>query len=486
MICLPNRILRGGQSSLHHRLPPCPHRTPVDDRLSRRAVRVHSRQHSESRAGCDPPIHKIQWGCQCRGEQQNWLPFYWEVAHAKKFVRLTSVEKIIHLELKRRGTWLGHVWCWYCPMAHQEKYDLQKIGGIPGFIAIVEARLRTMSWLVTRFSYLGQVSERIDTAAFRRDGGSRVAGHSAVSYTEFYTNTDFSAKVNFRWSACRRRRVRGGITVAAATSQVVSEGPTVDCKRVHANADTLGAGWRQWPCGSFLKVLRWTGGDHPGDQRIDERKIPTFLKKSFFGGVHADADALGAGWQQRPRRFFLKVLWWTGEGNGSLSRSGSSNVFNHNYKSSNSKNIFLLKEDIILEHCWQSFWKFTSLPSSALAYPPLLSLQAYLKPLMPLPSQRLQCTQYRNTDGHTSMMCFTNVLPPYHASPMPNAACLAHAAESTAGTLSPVRLAMYKINACVIVRPGVFVSYWLVRKNKQRRGSPDSAEYVVSVQRVGP
>lgn len=33
----------------------------------------------------DPPIRKIQWGRQCRGEQQDWLPFYWEVPHAKKF-----------------------------------------------------------------------------------------------------------------------------------------------------------------------------------------------------------------------------------------------------------------------------------------------------------------------------------------------------------------------------------------------------------------
>ncbi|KAJ6512451.1 hypothetical protein C8R45DRAFT_920285 [Mycena sanguinolenta] len=64
----------------------------------------------------DPPIRKMQWCCQCRGEPQNWLPFYWQVLHAKKF----------------------------------EKYDLRKIGGVPGFIAIVEGRLLVMGWPVTR------------------------------------------------------------------------------------------------------------------------------------------------------------------------------------------------------------------------------------------------------------------------------------------------------------------------------------------------
>ena len=33
----------------------------------------------------DPPIRKMQWRRQCRGEPHNWLPFYWEVPHAKKF-----------------------------------------------------------------------------------------------------------------------------------------------------------------------------------------------------------------------------------------------------------------------------------------------------------------------------------------------------------------------------------------------------------------
>ncbi|KAJ6470361.1 hypothetical protein C8R45DRAFT_1104792 [Mycena sanguinolenta] len=92
----------------------------------------------------DPPVRKTQWCRQCRGEPQHWLPFYWKVRHAKKF------EKIIHIELKRRGAWLGRVRCSYCRTAHQEKYDLRKIGGILGFIAIVEGRLGDMGWPVIR------------------------------------------------------------------------------------------------------------------------------------------------------------------------------------------------------------------------------------------------------------------------------------------------------------------------------------------------
>ncbi|KAF8183540.1 hypothetical protein K438DRAFT_1766827 [Mycena galopus ATCC 62051] len=34
-----------------------------------------------------PAVRKTQWKAQCRGEQQRWLGFYWEVPYAKKFVR---------------------------------------------------------------------------------------------------------------------------------------------------------------------------------------------------------------------------------------------------------------------------------------------------------------------------------------------------------------------------------------------------------------
>ncbi|KAF7340932.1 hypothetical protein MSAN_02078200 [Mycena sanguinolenta] len=92
----------------------------------------------------DPPIRKKQWCRQCRGEWQNWLPFYWKVPHAKKF------EKIIHVELKRRGAWLGCEQCWFCLTLHQEKYDLRQIGGVTGFIAIVEAWLAALGWPIIR------------------------------------------------------------------------------------------------------------------------------------------------------------------------------------------------------------------------------------------------------------------------------------------------------------------------------------------------
>ncbi|KAJ7205129.1 hypothetical protein B0H12DRAFT_1243512 [Mycena haematopus] len=88
----------------------------------------------------DPPQRRIQWERQCRGEQQRWMDFYWEVPFAKKF------ERVLHLELKALGAWKGRVRCRFCARSHQEKYDLAKCGGVPGFVRIAESRLRALGW----------------------------------------------------------------------------------------------------------------------------------------------------------------------------------------------------------------------------------------------------------------------------------------------------------------------------------------------------
>ncbi|KAJ7241728.1 hypothetical protein B0H12DRAFT_1236969 [Mycena haematopus] len=93
---------------------------------------------------CEPPKRKMQWAYQCPGQRQDWLAFWWEVPFYKKF------ERIIHLELKRLRAWLGRVRCPFCRTLHQEKYDLQRCRGMAGFIRIVEGRLRTLGWAVTR------------------------------------------------------------------------------------------------------------------------------------------------------------------------------------------------------------------------------------------------------------------------------------------------------------------------------------------------
>ena len=149
----------GGQSALRHRLPRRPHRAPVADRLSRRAVRVHRRRRSENWAGPrslhpqDTVAPSVSRGAAelaaflLGGTPRQKIG---SVPRFESAVGLTGVEKIIHLELKRHGAWLGRVRCRYCPRAHQEKYDLREIGSVTGFIAIVEARLRAMGWPVTR------------------------------------------------------------------------------------------------------------------------------------------------------------------------------------------------------------------------------------------------------------------------------------------------------------------------------------------------
>ncbi|KAF8183534.1 hypothetical protein K438DRAFT_1975008 [Mycena galopus ATCC 62051] len=93
-----------------------------------------------------PAVRKIQWEAQCRGEQQRWLGFYWEVPYAKKFVGLSPAERIIHLELKRLGAWKGLLHCRFCHRNHIEKFDLSKCGGIAGLVTIVEARLNALGW----------------------------------------------------------------------------------------------------------------------------------------------------------------------------------------------------------------------------------------------------------------------------------------------------------------------------------------------------
>ncbi|KAF8212969.1 hypothetical protein K438DRAFT_1751382 [Mycena galopus ATCC 62051] len=92
-----------------------------------------------------PRVRKVQWMRQCRGEQQDWLDFYWEVPYAKKFA-------IVHIELKRFGAWPGLVPCRFCHRNHREKFDLWKCGGIAGLIGIVEARLNALGWSWRRLS----------------------------------------------------------------------------------------------------------------------------------------------------------------------------------------------------------------------------------------------------------------------------------------------------------------------------------------------
>ncbi|KAJ7720317.1 hypothetical protein B0H14DRAFT_2642732 [Mycena olivaceomarginata] len=91
-----------------------------------------------------PRARKGQWKRQCRGEQQTWLDFHWEVPYAKKF------ERIIHIELKRLGAWLGRVHCRFCGRNHQEKFDLRKCGGKAGLVRIIEARLNALGWIWRR------------------------------------------------------------------------------------------------------------------------------------------------------------------------------------------------------------------------------------------------------------------------------------------------------------------------------------------------
>ncbi|KAJ6473785.1 hypothetical protein C8R45DRAFT_1103466 [Mycena sanguinolenta] len=217
----------------------------------------------------DPPVRKTQWCCQCRGEPQHWLPFYWKVRHAKKFGEFsvssrksgwTGPEKIIHIELKRRGAWLGRVRCSYCRTAHQEKYDLCKIGGILGFIAIVEGRLGDMGWPVirsgsdvkddctylltcmrgaTRYSYVGQFASLLELTGDTRTDSNRqrfssahvdvdtpktrwrraFAGGSRASYNGFYKvslwiqqlvyeNAYFAEKLGFEMESMSTRTGR--------------------------------------------------------------------------------------------------------------------------------------------------------------------------------------------------------------------------------------------------------------------------------------
>lgn len=103
----------------------------------------------------DPVKRKAQWARQCRGEQQEWAPFYWEVPFAGKFgefftksaaIGLTVAEHILHLELKRLGAWLGRVRCGYCGKRHQEKYGSKRCGGMAGLVRIAEARLAALGW----------------------------------------------------------------------------------------------------------------------------------------------------------------------------------------------------------------------------------------------------------------------------------------------------------------------------------------------------
>ncbi|KAF8183608.1 hypothetical protein K438DRAFT_1975077 [Mycena galopus ATCC 62051] len=112
-------------------------------------VYVYFTQHNAKRVAkigkADAPVvRQAQWARQCHGELQRWLPFYWEVRFAKKF------ERIVHLQFKRMGAWLGRVECRHCGTRHQEKFDLRKCGGVAGLIAVIEHRLGLLGWVWRR------------------------------------------------------------------------------------------------------------------------------------------------------------------------------------------------------------------------------------------------------------------------------------------------------------------------------------------------
>ncbi|KAJ7430665.1 hypothetical protein B0H11DRAFT_2220183 [Mycena galericulata] len=91
-----------------------------------------------------PPRRKREWARQCWGEQQIWLPFYWEVPFAAKF------ERLIHLHYRGAGAWLGPVRCGFCGVNHQEKYRFHGYLAIVAFIVTVEHYLGVLGWPVIR------------------------------------------------------------------------------------------------------------------------------------------------------------------------------------------------------------------------------------------------------------------------------------------------------------------------------------------------
>jgi hypothetical protein len=70
--------------------------------------------------------------------------------HAFATAGLRGTERIIHIELKRLGAWLGRVHCRFCGRNHQEKFDLRKCGGKAGLVRIIEARLNALGWIWRR------------------------------------------------------------------------------------------------------------------------------------------------------------------------------------------------------------------------------------------------------------------------------------------------------------------------------------------------
>ncbi|KAF8120433.1 hypothetical protein K438DRAFT_1794543 [Mycena galopus ATCC 62051] len=105
-----------------------------------------------------PLRHKAEWQRRCRGEDQDWMDFYWEIPYAKKF------ERVIHIELKRLGAWNGRTHCPYCGREHQEKFDLLKCGGKAGLVRIVEARLAALGWSWKRSALHSQLPRHTYTS----------------------------------------------------------------------------------------------------------------------------------------------------------------------------------------------------------------------------------------------------------------------------------------------------------------------------------
>ncbi|KAJ7441687.1 hypothetical protein FB451DRAFT_1190871 [Mycena latifolia] len=98
----------------------------------------------------NPPKRRFQWLRQCRGQRQRWW-CYWQVPFATKFVMvLAFVERIVHTHFKLKDAWLGRTACDFCPVQHQEKYDLDACGGRTAIIQEVESLIRVLGWPVIR------------------------------------------------------------------------------------------------------------------------------------------------------------------------------------------------------------------------------------------------------------------------------------------------------------------------------------------------
>ncbi|KAJ7441688.1 hypothetical protein FB451DRAFT_1190872 [Mycena latifolia] len=134
-------------------------------KVSRRQPRLPNRRGRRAQIKMgrakDPPKRRLQWLRQCRGQQQVWW-CYWEVPFAAKF------EQLIHLHYKLLGAWLGRRMCDFCPVKHQEKYDLKGCGGRAAVVQQVESYAALLHWPV--ISYLSCNAVGANASAFWSPG----------------------------------------------------------------------------------------------------------------------------------------------------------------------------------------------------------------------------------------------------------------------------------------------------------------------------